>query len=60
MLLHEAVHYVEDGEWDRAAWRLADVGGMVRAAIEARWPDRRPLVGVDEPTAQGYVLPTAE
>ncbi len=39
-----------------AAWRIADAGLLLRQLLEAD-KERQPLIGVDQPTGRGAVLP---
>lgn len=58
-LLREAADEIEVGEPDRAAWRVADAGGLLRAQLEevTRPASEGPLAGLEERTGLGYMLP---
>jgi hypothetical protein len=55
-LMHMAERYIQAGEIECAAWRVADAGGLLREALEAL-PHEADLIGLDCPTGRGYVLP---
>lgn len=46
-------------EADCAAWRIADAGLLLRQLLEAD-KERQPLIGVDQPTGRGAILPQKE
>lgn len=56
-LLDMAKARLEGNEPLNAAWRLADAAGMLREALP-KLPGES-LIGRDEPTGRGYVLPIA-
>lgn len=54
-LLDEATSLVRAGEADRAAWRVADAGALLRENLEIQ--GRANLAGLDQPTGLGATLP---
>lgn len=54
-LLAVATACIEQGEPERAAWRLADAGGLLRANLPQKPGDE--LIGRDIPSGRGYSLP---
>lgn len=57
-LLNGALVRLNDNEPENMAWRLADAAGLLREAIPPNPGES--LIGRDEPTGRGYVLPVAD
>ena len=57
-LLNAAMVRLNDDEPENMAWRLADAGGLLREALPRKVGED--LIGRDEPTGRGYVLPIKE
>lgn len=57
-LVDQAKAQIECGEELNAAWRLADAAGLLREALPPKAGES--LIGRDEPTGRGYVLPIKE
>lgn len=57
-LLNAAMVRPQDDEPENMAWRLADAAGLLREAIPPKAGED--LIGRDEPTGRGYVLPIKE
>lgn len=57
-LIDQAKARIEGGEELNAAWRLADAAGLLREALPKQAGES--LIGRDEPTGRGYVLPIKE
>ena len=55
-LLLDAAALLNAVQADRAAWRIADAGGRLRAYLEATL--REHVIGCGEPTGRGCLLPT--
>ena len=54
-MLENCVYYINSGNLELAAWRLADAGGELRRLIKLKGWSK--LAGFDEPTGRGYELP---
>ncbi len=57
-LLNAAMVRLNDDEPENMAWRLADAAGLLREALPKN--PGEDLIGRDEPTGRGYVLPVKE
>lgn len=57
MHLRDAAQNVAAGDFDRAAWRIADAGGLLRAALSENGATG--MAGFDLPSGRGFVLPIA-
>lgn len=57
-LLNAAMVRLQDDEPENMVWRLADAGGLLREALPQKAGES--LIGRDEPTGRGYVLPIKE
>ena len=57
-LLNAAMVRLNDDEPENMAWWLADAGGLLREALPRKVGED--LIGRDEPTGRGYVLPIKE
>lgn len=57
-LLKGAMVRLQDKEPENMAWRLADAAGLLREALPPKAGES--LIGRDEPTGRGYVLPIKE
>lgn len=57
-LVDQAKARIECGEELNAAWRLADAAGLLRESLPK--DPGECLIGRDEPTGRGYVLPIKE
>lgn len=54
-LLQVAIECIDSGDLDRAAWRIADAGALLRADMQRDgWQD---VVGLDVETGRGAKLP---
>lgn len=56
-LLREAANSIDDGSPERAVWRVADAGGLLREMYEFIGEDERASIGLTRTTGRGYVLP---
>lgn len=57
-LLNAAMVRLQDDEPENMVWRLADAAGLLREALPPKAGES--LIGRDEPTGRGYVLPIKE
>ena len=57
-LLNAAMVRLQDDEPENMAWRLADAGGLLRESLPRKVGED--LIGRDEPTGRGYLLPVKE
>ena len=55
-LLVEAATLLNETQAERAAWRIADAGGLLRVYLDATL--RGHVIGCGEPTGRGCLLPT--
>jgi len=56
-LLQMTKTMIECGEPDRAAWRLADAGFLLRQQLEGNPLTDPGLIGLNTPTGRGVKLP---
>lgn len=57
-LLEMALARLNANEPENAVWRLADAAGLLREALPQMAGES--LIGRDEPTGRGFILPVAQ